>query len=264
MSSSTDALRKYREGLRGTAKYREMREYDWDRVRADPAKHAKRSKTKRIKHARRMEEDSDYKTKVLAGSKRANARLRELPEHERSAKLHKWRLKSSYGLTPEDYEELLASQGNACAICQTKEPGGKRKVFSVDHCHESGKIRGLLCAGCNLGLGKFKDDPELLCSAIAYLKAAEGKPSPEDMLHTVTCSDCGKRWKTRRVRGLVCPECEEKRAQERERRWRLRRTKQCPTCGGGFVDETQANNRKYCSSLCLAKAQAVRRKERDA
>src|SRR6266403_544492 len=53
-----------------------------------------------------------------------------------------------YGLTLDDYDRILRGQGGACAICGTREPGGKKGRFTVDHCHESGKIRGLLCINC--------------------------------------------------------------------------------------------------------------------
>jgi len=83
-------------------------------------------------------------------------------------------LQKSYGITLEKYEELKKSQGDVCAICakpeaalnpHTKEP----RELAVDHCHNSGVIRGLLCGACNSALGKFKDDIKLLEKAIKYL-----------------------------------------------------------------------------------------------
>lgn len=75
-----------------------------------------------------------------------------------------------YGITPEQFAEMLAAQGNACAICRTTEPGGKGG-WHVDHCHDGGQIRALLCHHCNLGLGHFKDDINRMLAAIAYLEA---------------------------------------------------------------------------------------------
>lgn len=72
--------------------------------------------------------------------------------------------KQTYNLTPTDVESLLASQGGVCAIC-SEEP--KRAV--VDHCHDSGKVRGILCDTCNRSLGLLKDNVEVLMSAAAYL-----------------------------------------------------------------------------------------------
>jgi hypothetical protein len=77
----------------------------------------------------------------------------------------KWHLKTKYGLTPEQYEEMLERQGGGCAICGTA-PG--ETALHVDHCHETGRVRGLLCFCCNAGLGQFKHDPDLLYEAMAY------------------------------------------------------------------------------------------------
>jgi hypothetical protein len=71
------------------------------------------------------------------------------------------------GITPADYYDLAESQGWACKIC-LRIPENK---LHVDHCHETNKIRGLLCGGCNVGLGHFSDDPERLTRAIEYLEA---------------------------------------------------------------------------------------------
>ena len=79
-------------------------------------------------------------------------------------------LKFRYNITIEDYNEILLSQNNTCAICDATESGYKRKYFCVDHNHETNKIRGLLCYACNLGLGKFKDNIDTLKNAIKYLE----------------------------------------------------------------------------------------------
>ncbi len=76
-------------------------------------------------------------------------------------------LKFNYGLTVEDYFDLLQTQDNRCAICKGESNG--RGDFHVDHCHETGKVRGLLCAKCNLLLGHANDDTKLLRAAIGYL-----------------------------------------------------------------------------------------------
>jgi hypothetical protein len=82
----------------------------------------------------------------------------------------KSKLKMTYGITPEQYDAMLSSQGNKCAICAAKTPGGRTKMFFIDHCHDKGNIRGLLCMRCNTGLGLFLDNPKFLLSAISYLK----------------------------------------------------------------------------------------------
>lgn len=80
----------------------------------------------------------------------------------------KWKYR--YRLAPEDYFGLLDSQGGVCACCGSKAPGGKGRLFHVDHDHDSGRVRGLLCHGCNVGIGHFGDDPTRLERAIAYLR----------------------------------------------------------------------------------------------
>jgi hypothetical protein len=77
-----------------------------------------------------------------------------------------------YGITLEQYEERLAAQDAKCAICGACSPGGKG-TWHVDHCHSSGEVRGILCHGCNLGLGLFKDNPAALEAAADYLRKAQ-------------------------------------------------------------------------------------------
>ena len=81
-----------------------------------------------------------------------------------------------YGITPEDKEKMLENQGYKCAICgeeiflfrDTKNK--KKDIAHVDHDHDTGEVRGLLCDKCNRGLGYFRDNTEYLLSAVSYLK----------------------------------------------------------------------------------------------
>lgn len=77
-----------------------------------------------------------------------------------------------YRMTPEDYELMLHFQGGGCKICGSKDPKMRSPAFHVDHCHETGKIRGLLCGPCNVGLGAFSDNIGTLEAAIRYLSEA--------------------------------------------------------------------------------------------
>jgi hypothetical protein len=79
------------------------------------------------------------------------------------------KLKRIYGISYSEYLTMLEAQGGCCAICGTNDTG-KRKAFAVDHCHETGKIRGLLCSNCNTGIGNLRDDIGLLERAIEYLR----------------------------------------------------------------------------------------------
>lgn len=74
-----------------------------------------------------------------------------------------------YGITLDQFNQIKQEQGNRCKICNTDEPKGRHNCFHVDHCHSTGKVRGLLCNKCNVGLGSFKDDPEILKIAAEYL-----------------------------------------------------------------------------------------------
>mgnify|MGYP001461110951 CR=1 FL=1 len=73
-----------------------------------------------------------------------------------------------YGLTESDYEAMLASQEGRCAICK-REPQEDGRLLDVDHCHDEGHVRGLLCSQCNVGIGMFRHSPELFRKAMRYL-----------------------------------------------------------------------------------------------
>lgn len=85
----------------------------------------------------------------------------------------KQHLKKNFNLSLEDYSRILKEQGDVCKICGLKER--RKGVFrlSVDHCHKTGIIRGLLCSRCNAALGHVNDDTRILESMIIYLKLYE-------------------------------------------------------------------------------------------
>lgn len=75
-----------------------------------------------------------------------------------------------YGISIEQYDEMHRAQSGRCAICLTTKPGGfGGKHLHIDHDHETGRVRGLLCSNCNSAIGKLKDDPGLLAAARDYL-----------------------------------------------------------------------------------------------
>ena len=91
-------------------------------------------------------------------------------------------LKRNYDITPEQYDAMHAEQNGCCPICsralirqtdETREFKGHLAVdvARVDHCHETGRVRALLCSGCNVGLGMFREQPEFLLRAARYLDA---------------------------------------------------------------------------------------------
>ena len=77
-------------------------------------------------------------------------------------------LKRRYGLTLEDLQTMRDAQGNQCAVCGEGLTSGG--AVHLDHCHETGVVRGILCRHCNLMLGHARDNPETLMAAAAYLK----------------------------------------------------------------------------------------------
>ncbi len=86
----------------------------------------------------------------------------------------KWTyLRSKYGCDQETYERLQREQGGVCALCRRPETDQWKGVtlnLAVDHCHETKKIRGLLCRSCNLAIGKFREDAEVVQRAADYLR----------------------------------------------------------------------------------------------
>lgn len=87
-----------------------------------------------------------------------------------------WKLKRNFGITLEDYEAMREQQGGKCAICG-RSPGDTTMKYdlAVDHCHETGVIRGLLCSDCNIGLGKLGDNLHGLRRAVNYLLGVRSK-----------------------------------------------------------------------------------------
>lgn len=118
---------------------------------------------------------NEYYTKYPEKRKQLNDRQKENRKKfynsergiESSRKAH---LKRMYGISLEEYNELSERQNHKCAICNEKEIYYRNKVLCVDHCHTTGKIRGLLCNTCNRVLGMFKENKEILLNAIKYLE----------------------------------------------------------------------------------------------
>ncbi len=109
----------------------------------------------------------DSQAYVAANRDRVNAKKRERPknsEQERRWKIGTWARK--LGMDPEELHAYIDSHGEQCEICGSPRNG---KSLHIDHCHTSRRFRGLLCSDCNLGLGKFKDNPEFLRRAVDYI-----------------------------------------------------------------------------------------------
>lgn len=126
---------------------------------------AKRAE-ERARYARKMN-DPEYREKKRAASREQK---RKDPETTRARQCDS-NIKRFYGVDRKRYDELLAEQGGVCAICFGTN-GNHR--LAVDHYHVTGTVRGLLCHNCNQAIGKFKDSPEIVKRALAYLRRHGG------------------------------------------------------------------------------------------
>lgn len=119
-------------------------------------------------HAKWYEENKEKRLKQISEYSKSQ------PKEWHQAKGRKYHLKKRYNITQQEYETKLAGQDYKCAICgkdaSDNKRGGKLDPLHIDHCHESNKLRDLLCHQCNSGLGQFKDNIEILQKAIDYLR----------------------------------------------------------------------------------------------
>ncbi len=88
-------------------------------------------------------------------------------ERQRRANWSRESVLRKYGLTQKDYDVLMERQDGVCAICSNPPPEGKR--LHIDHCHQTGKVRGLLCIGCNWAIGHLGDNARGVIRAFVYL-----------------------------------------------------------------------------------------------
>lgn len=116
-----------------------------------------------------------YKTGTWG--EQAKARSKNRNDYFKSRALHTSNLKRRYGITSEQYDQMLKKQKGLCAICKNKEnaksynkQSSAPQRLAIDHCHKTGLVRGLLCFSCNRGIGYLKDDIKLLSNAIKYLQ----------------------------------------------------------------------------------------------
>ena len=83
-------------------------------------------------------------------------------------------MRLKYGISEREFEAMAEAQNYGCAICGAKTCDAAHSLLAVDHCHSTGKVRGLLCSQCNHGLGNFRDNVQLIARAMAYLVGSSG------------------------------------------------------------------------------------------
>jgi ribosomal protein L37E len=115
--------------------------------------------------------DNWYWKESTSNKDKANYQREWRKNNPERAKHHE--MKKRFGITGQDYDNMFEVQKGVCAICGqpevAKDKDGGPRMMAVDHCHETGKVRGLLCTGCNTALGGFKDSAQLLEAAKNYL-----------------------------------------------------------------------------------------------
>lgn len=181
--ASREAARKYREKIRNNpekheerkAKQRERNRLRTQAIKADPIKYAeyleherKRGKQKRID----TQKDPVRRAKRNEYYKEYTENNRERVKKYQSRSSEEWKKRNvarRYGITIEYYNSLSEQQNGLCAICLTKP----KKLF-VDHCHQSGIVRALLCNKCNTAIGLLHEDIKIINSAIEYLNKHKG------------------------------------------------------------------------------------------
>lgn len=134
------------------------------------AKPAIRRVCARCKEPKRPDEMAVNRTECKRCST-ARAAEWKLANPERSAEQvrRSW-LRRKYGITPEEFDAKFAGQGGVCAICGEPPDDPRGYNMHVDHCHQTGRVRGILCGSCNRGLGAFHDSVRKLASAIEYIR----------------------------------------------------------------------------------------------
>ena len=118
------------------------------------------------KTGRKTDKNPNNRHSVCKECTKARLKVSASQSPERKRELH---LRRYYGITPEEYDEMLEMQSGKCAVCKTDTAGGKHNVFCVDHDHVTGKVRELLCKDCNIVLGIINDSPEHLGRLMAYI-----------------------------------------------------------------------------------------------
>lgn len=127
--------------------------------------YCKRCCVKRTMASRKREKIIDLESgKTIYKRKYTKYTVNSKEYHRNIVLIHK------YNITLEEYNKMLFKQDNKCAICE-RHLNELPKTFDVDHCHTTGKVRGLLCGKCNMGIGYFQDNSLIIEKALTYIKS---------------------------------------------------------------------------------------------
>ncbi len=133
------------------------------------------ARLKEWRAANRDRHNANQSTYHAANRDKRNARKREIfTDPAVKARVRGLRREATYGVTVEQYNEMLERQNGVCAICRSPETmtyKGTIRFLGVDHDHVTGRVRGLLCVKCNAALGMFGEDPVTIVGALDYLTA---------------------------------------------------------------------------------------------
>lgn len=141
--------------------YYRVNKSKWTEKQGTPEYKAHKNEMRNLRYAT----DKEYRDKILERRKEYNRRK---PETKLNSRMKK------FGITWDEYQKMHDEQGGKCAICGTEIGDAMGNRLYVDHNHKTRKVRGLLCSDCNFGIGKFKDNTELLRKAIQYLEETDG------------------------------------------------------------------------------------------
>jgi hypothetical protein len=108
---------------------------------------------------------NNRKSGVQSSCKECNVKNKQDAQYYRD-----WKLKAVYGISRTEYDSLRAAQNHCCAICGIHEKHAKNTTLCVDHNHNTGEVRGLLCHKCNAAIGLLQDSHEFCTNAATYLK----------------------------------------------------------------------------------------------
>lgn len=143
---------------------------DLEKRRAAAKRYYREHRDERLKYARDHYEPTPRAAGLSVTDNAAYQRAWAANNPEKArAHARKYYLKT-YGLTEEKYQEILAAQGGICALCSKDDPDAVGRKLHIDHDHQTGRVRGLLCSMHNTGLGKLGDSIEGLLRAIEYLR----------------------------------------------------------------------------------------------